>query len=315
MSVFCPVCSGSEVEVQGLFRGSHPTFDGLKRVLCRTCGMVFADPMPQDRDLDQYNANYFTAAHGGKHTSPTAVAFFSGIAALRCSHISRYIIANDISVSRLLEFGPGTGYFAERWLKSFPETEYFGCETDTSCHAFLQQIGVKLITDYPRNETVPSVDLVVMSHVLEHISTPFEFLMEATDHLRSRGALFIEVPCLDYEHKSIDEPHLLFFDKQPMTRLLSRCGFENIQVTYHGQILERLKSPFVFHSKIMALRDTLIRQGVVSPFARKKTGMEVLSDPLERAIVAPFKAHCESRKPAWWLRAVATKQRNSQSSC
>ena len=74
MSVFCPVCSGSEVEVQGLFRGSHPTFDGLKRVLCRTCGMVFADPMPQDRDLDQYNANYFTAAHGGKHTSPTAVA-------------------------------------------------------------------------------------------------------------------------------------------------------------------------------------------------------------------------------------------------
>lgn len=310
MSVLCPICSGFDIDVQGLYRGSHPIFVGLKRVLCRTCGMVFADPMPQDSDLDQYNANYFTAAHGAKHTSSTAVAFFSGIAGLRCSHIIRYILANDIQVSRLLEFGPGTGYFAERWLKRFPDTEYFGCETDTSCHDLLQKLGVKLISDYPRNKAILSVDMVVMSHVLEHVSKPYEFMMDATHNLRSGGALFIEVPCQDYEHKSIDEPHLLFFDKKPMNSLLTRCGFENIQVTYHGQAIERLKSPFIFHSKMRTLRDKLIRQGVVRPFARRKTGLEALADPLERAVISPFKAHCESQKPAWWLRAVATMRRN-----
>jgi hypothetical protein len=35
--------------------------------------------------------------------------------------------------------------------------------------------------------------------------------------------------------------------------------------------------------------------------------MELLTDPLERAAVAPFEAHREKQEPAWWLRAIARK--------
>ncbi|MEI6638444.1 MAG: class I SAM-dependent methyltransferase [Chlorobium sp.] len=309
MAALCPVCSGSDVEVQALFRGTHPAFNGLKRVLCRTCGMVFADPMPLESDLDRYNSSYFSTAHGGKPTSPASVAFFSGIASLRCSHIVRYIEAHNISASRLLEFGPGTGYFADTWLKKYPETEYFGCETDTSCHASLQKKGVKLITDYPRNEATRSIDLVVMSHVLEHVTKPVEFLSDATHHLRAGGALFIEVPCLDYEHKSQDEPHLLFFDKQPMSKLLTRCGFENIRTSYHGLSLEHLKQVSKLREVYAGIRSRFISNGVIAPFSRKCPGMEALST-VERAVLSPYNAHIESSRPAWWLRVVATKQRH-----
>ncbi|MCE9499553.1 MAG: class I SAM-dependent methyltransferase, partial [Leptospira sp.] len=158
--------------------------------------------------------------------------------------------------------------------------------------------------------TVPArtpVDLVVMSHVLEHVSAPRTFLANATSNLRKGGVVFIEVPCLDFEHKSIDEPHLLFFDKKPMHYLLSDSGFADIELGYYGREIERLQSASLLQSTWMSLRSLLISFGLVAPFARHKTGMEALR-PIERAIIGPLKAHTESKEPAWWLRAVATKQ-------
>jgi hypothetical protein len=58
---------------------------------------------------------------------------------------------------------------------------------------------------------------------------------------------------------------------------------------------------------LVQIRGKLISLGWVAPFAKKRLGMESLKDPLERAVVAPFKAHEESTEPAWWLRAVARK--------
>lgn len=303
----CPVCGSTDVAVGDPYRGTHLTFTRLKRVHCRSCGMVYAAPMPHDSALKEYNASYFASAHGGQPRNSQATAFFSGIARLRLAHIERYLNNRNIAVSSLLEFGPGPGFFARNWLARYPQTAYKACETDTSCHASLQEMGVRLVAASALAEDARPIDLVVMSHVLEHISNPIKFLTDATRNLRKDGALFIEVPCRDWEHKPIDEPHLLFFDKGPMQRLLSHLGFEDIQVSYHGQEIEHLRLASVWRSKLMALRSKLITLGLVAPFARIRPGMGALTDPLERAAVAPFEAHRETQTPAWWLRAIARK--------
>jgi len=269
--------------------------------------MAFADPMPQDSALEEYNASYFASAHNGQPRNSLAMAFFSGIAHLRIAHIEHYLNSQNITVSSLLEFGPGTGFFARNWLARYPQTSYKACETDTSCHDSLKDVGVHLVEVSAKPEDNMPVDLVVMSHVLEHVSNPIKFLTDATRNLRKGGALFIEVPCRDWEHKPIDEPHLLFFDKGPMQHLLSHLGFEDIQVSYHGQEIERLRSGSRWRPRFMALRSKLIDLGLVAPFARMRPGMEALTDPLERAVLAPFQAHCEMQKPSWWLRAIARK--------
>lgn len=303
----CPICSGDDLDVQGAYRGAHSTFEGLKRTCCSSCGMVFANPMPGEADLEQYNSSYFSSAHGEQPSSASAVAFFSGIARLRLAHVQRYLGTKGITVSRLLELGPGPGFFARAWLEKFPETEYLATETDVTCHAPLKALGVELI----KGQTCPlgarSVDFVVMSHVLEHVSNPAGFLAEATRNLREGGALFIEVPCKDHEHKSIDEPHLLFFDKAPMHLLLHQAGFEDIELSYYGVPIGQLQSSSRLRGLLMALRARLISMGVVTPFARVRPGLEALN-AFERAMVAPFNAHRESRSPAWWLRAVAIKR-------
>ena len=307
MSDICPICESMDAERSGVYRSSHPTFGGMWRAHCRSCNMVFANPMPSEMALEKYNARFFSA-HGGHPHNSSALAFFSGIARLRIAHIERYLRKHDINVASLVELGPGPGFFARNWLENNPETVYLAIETDTSCHAPLQELGVQLVDASAMAGENTSVDLIVMSHVLEHVPNPAEFLKNATRNLRTGGALFIEVPCRDWEHKPIDEPHLLFFDKGPMHRLLNRLNFDHIEVSYHGQGIDRLRSTSILRTRLMALRSRLITLGLVAPFARIRPGMEILTNPLERATVAPYNAHCESSRPAWWLRALATKQ-------
>ena len=168
-------------------------------------------------------------------------------------------------------------------------------------------MGVKLVDhDDIKNITV-SMDLVVMSHVLEHVTNPTKFIKNATQNLRVGGAIFIEVPCRDWEHKPLDEPHVLFFDKKPMYSLLSKINFIKVAVDYFGQEISHLQQTHIIKKVWRSLRSRLISIGLVLPFASIRLGMESLDDPLERAVVAPYKAHIESTNPAWWLRTIAIK--------
>jgi len=308
MTGTCPICGAFDFEFQGDYRGAHPVFLGMKRAHCKICDMLFADPMPSDSALAEFNASYFSCAHGEKPKSRTATAFFSGIARLRAAYLEPYLARHEITVSRVLELGPGPGFFARNWLERHPCTIYNAMETDSSCHASLKEIGVHLVDCAERQAKEEPFDLVVMSHVLEHVSSPIQFISETTQNLREGGALFIEVPCRDWEHKSIDEPHLLFFDKEPMKRLLGSQGFREIKVSYHGQKIAHLQKASKFGSKIMALRSRLIGMGVIAPFGRVRMRMEALTSSLERAVLAPYLAHQESMEPAWWLRALAIKK-------
>jgi len=300
----CPVCGGGNSRRQGAFRHKHPIFAGCSRAICGDCSMVFAAPMPTDADLANYNASYFVTAHGGQPSSPLAQAFFAGIARLRLAFLRAFLDKHRIDVERVLELGPGPGFFARSWLEQVPQSIYSALETDRSSHESLLKLGVKLVDTADE----VSADLVVMSHVLEHVSDPVGFVRAATRGLRAGGAVFIEVPCRDWEHKTLDEPHILFFDKVSMYRLLNGLGFTDIEIAYYGQTIAQLKTESKLHLVLTRVRAKLISWGLVAPFATTQGGLETLADPLQRAIVGPYGAHRESKEPAWWLRAVARKR-------
>ena len=307
MTRSCPICGSADAVAQGAFRAKHPTFAGMKRVRCRNCAMVFGSPMPLRKALSEYNADYFSCAHGGGNRNRTAVAFHSAMARLRISHIERYRRRFNTAVSRVLEIGPGAGYFAQHWLEKNPGTRYSACETDRGCHEALLKLGIDLVDPGDLDSDSRPFDMVVLSHVLEHVPDPVQFLSRTTERLRKDGILFVEVPCNDYRHKNFDEPHLLFFDKSPMQLLLKKTGFCDIEATYHGQEIERIRSASALRNKIIVMRSKLIALGLVAPFAGSRPGMESLEDPTERAVVAPFQAHLEKDAPSWWLRALARK--------
>ena len=302
----CPLCSANDISSAQAYVSKSEAFGGMEIVKCMSCEMIFAWPPPSAQSLEQYNSGYFDAAHGGVAKDEISTAFFKGIAAIRVQHVLNYARKSDIKISRVLEIGPGTGFFAREWLAQNPNVQYSAIETDSSCHEPLNEAGIN-VRSLAGNDQEAQIDLIVMSHVLEHVSDPESFVADATKKLRPGGALFIEVPCRDHEHKEIHEPHLLFFDKKQLGTLLGKTGFLKINLSYHGHSLDRLSKPSFLNNKWNAVRMRLIKGGIVWPFSGRPPGLRHMDDPLVRAVVAPHLAHIESDKPAWWLRGLAVK--------
>lgn len=307
-NIKCPVCDGIDIRILRKFRGKHIVYQNMDLAQCNFCEMVFACLMPNKEALEEYNASFFQInPNAGQPEDVFATAFYAAIARLRVAHLDTYVGKHNSKINSVLELGPGPGFFVSSWLDKYPQTKYFAIETDRTCHQSLQQKQVTIINPSIKNEEI--VDMVVMSHVLEHVTEPNNFIKSAVENLRKGGLLFIEVPCRDWEHKNIEEPHLLFFDKKPMRLLLQNLGFENIEVGYFGQKIEALRTRTYFGHKWKALKHKLIMKGIHWPFSSKRNGVEMISDPLERAALSVFEAtNIESSDPAWWLRAVATKK-------
>lgn len=303
----CPVCSSDNFSVIRNYRSGKEIFQDMKLVRCNACSMVYASPMPTDEVLTNYNASYFVTAHGGLSTSTAATAFFSGIAWIRIVHVEKYIQKFGIAVKNVLEVGPGTGFFAGNWLRIHSDNQYSALETDTSCHASLKQLGVDITSVEHMQKTNNQFDMMVLSHVVEHVSRPKEFLSLMGSFIKKDGLIFIEVPCRDWEHKPEDEPHLLFFEKKSMMELLTSLGFKNIQLSYHGQTIEKLKSAPSGPTFLQKVSIKLMNRGYTKLASLFYKGSRKYLSPLEMVAIDPYKPQNESDEPAWWLRAVAMK--------
>ena len=303
----CPICSSNKTEILRNFRNTSNIYSEMKLIQCLSCDMVFADPMPNVKAIEDYNSTYFSSAHGAQPQSDVANAFFSGLARLRLAHVENYLKKKSIDVKNILEIGPGNGYFAQHWLETDSTVKYSVIETDSTYHTNLKNLGVQIINTSDTKE-LEEVDLVIISHVLEHVTDPYEFLTKVTSRLRKGGVLFVDVPCNDWMHKPNDEPHLLFFNKNSISHLFQKMEFKDIQGSYHGQKIEDLKNPSFVYSFYKRIRSKLISWGIIYPFSHFQEGMESLNNSMERAVISNYKAHCESSTPAWWLRAIAIKK-------
>jgi len=303
----CPICHSTEYSVLRSYRSDKAVFQQLKLAKCNACEMVFVDPMPSEQILEEYNSNYFMTAHGGIPQDVVSQSFFSGIAGLRMRHVENYLQKNRLKVEDILEIGPGTGIFAKKWISKYPGNKYYAVETDTSCYPSLENIGVNITKSSEVKDLGKQFDLVIMSHVLEHVSSPREFISQSTKFLKNDGTVFIEVPCNDWQHKPEDEPHLLFFHKKPMQQFMESLGFINIQLSYHGKSIEELKNGKTNRSLRMRLYDALIKKGRYRLASYLYNGDSRHLNYIEKAVIFPFNAHSTSSEPAWWLRVVAQK--------
>lgn len=301
----CIICNSNDIEILGEYRNIHPAFDSLKRAHCKSCDMIFANPMPSTEKMESFNSTYFKSAHGGLSESKESLAFFRAIGKIRGNYLEGFLKKKGIDATSILEIGPGHGFFAENWILKNPGISYQGLESDGSCHSSLLKIGVDVLN--PMSD-IPLTDVVVISHVLEHVTDPIDFLTRVTKGLRPGGALFIEVPCKDCEYKPLDEPHLLFFDKYPMKLLLEKVGFFDVKLSYHGRQIKELKNETFFSKKWKSLRSRLVNLGIIAPFSLNNRSLEFIDNSLERVVIAPYKAHLEFEQPSWWLRAVALKK-------
>jgi SAM-dependent methyltransferase len=308
MNTSCILCNSNNLSFLRNYKNIHKSFDNLNLYKCNSCYFVFVNPMPNEKILKEFNESYFDSAHGGFNQSKIANAFFSGIAKIRYSYLQNYLFRNNVhNITNILEIGPGKGFFAENYLNFNPSHNYYVIESDKTCHNSLLNIGTNILdVDTYTNSNI-QFDVVIISHVLEHVSDPIAFLKLMTIKLRVGGVLYLDVPCSDHLHKDLDEPHLLFFDKNPMIILFEKLYFNKIETNYFGQQINNLINRNKLYSLFQFFRFIFISKGFAFLFGKSNKDLKMLTNSLERAVMKPYKAHIESKTPAWWLRGIATK--------
>lgn len=205
-----------DLEICGLGR--------VKYVLrcCDGCGFVRQDPAVSPQTMMRQYAmfsNYLAFDAGDPPLSPTA------------GRMMALVEEVGTPVGRVYDIGASTGSMLWHFRNAGWAVE--GC--DLSAQAVRQaraRNGIELqhgdcIDTLPGDS---SIDLVTLSHVLEHLYDPVPVLDRIHASLRPSGRLMFEVPCLTAPDRCpaglFTMEHVNFFEAQSIQNLMARSGFE-----------------------------------------------------------------------------------------
>lgn len=230
----------------------------------QACGLVWLNPMPSLDELPKLYENYYT--HKPPKQTKTSLVkqyFIEGCNAYlqekyqtphpvtRMGQLLKYLIklnpawkANlDFSLfylptlpgRKLLEVGCGSG----QMLKSMRDLgwDVAGVDFDPHCQAITQETGIPVYQGDLLEQNLPpnSFDVIVMSHVIEHLPNPIETLQECLRLLRPEGRLIAITPnTKGYIHHHmkqaslhLDPPrHLHLFTASALQQIAHKAGFK-----------------------------------------------------------------------------------------
>ena len=237
---FCQLCELSNFKKIKNYIFLNKIFSNREIVECTKCSLKFIYPMPNKKTLEDYNKNYFINAHEDLKVDKIAETYFNCLAKCRVNYLEKFLKSKEINIKEVLEIGPGKGYLYENF-KNKENINYSVLETDIELQNIFKKKNLKKVYNNLHEIEEDKFDLVIISHVLEHVDNPNNFLANINKFLRKDGIIFLEVPCLDYLYKEIVEPHLFFYDKETLSLMLNKNNFNNYQISYFGKKISEMR--------------------------------------------------------------------------
>ena len=205
---------------------------------CRQCGVLFANPLPSVQDLD---AVYSPEGEWGGLRQATQEKAVSArrLAWLFEPRAHELDVLRPASGSTVLDFGCGLGGMLDALEDVGWQT--FGIEPATDV-AFRRHQQLTAIPDDAR------FDLVLLNHVLEHVTTPLDILRQLARATRPSGLLLVRVPNLEgvAEHRDLkycirSKTHLTAYSLPCLEWLLADAGFallrDAVRTEHHARHL------------------------------------------------------------------------------
>jgi SAM-dependent methyltransferase len=170
--------------------GVHAGYDV---VACDRCGFAFADAPPSQAFFDAY---YRAMAKKDEMLDPDAGYAESAETIARNNHSASQIIPHIRPGDRVLDIGCYTGYLLSVIAREVPNSTGVGLDPSL----FAAKVGKRRHGVEVRVGTVfdeldlGEFDVVIATHVLEHVADVQPFLGRLRALLSSRGKLYVEVP-------------------------------------------------------------------------------------------------------------------------
>ncbi|WDI32484.1 methyltransferase domain-containing protein [Hyphococcus flavus] len=230
----CYLCGCADAE-----RVARNVDFGLDIYTCLGCGLTQTDYVDED-DLDEYYQSIYSAAQG-RATSET----YSDFSLRRGKAQRRFIetVTGRSEFPSVLDFGAGAG----GGVAAFSEDskKVVAWDPDPLMRGVLEKLdGIEVIANdvLTSGEFDGAFDLIILSHVFEHLSDPRVTLAKLAALLKEGGVLFIEVP---YEspqvvrdialHLKTGTGHVFHFNRVTLKRMVEADGlFKSEAVTQCG---------------------------------------------------------------------------------
>lgn len=229
----CPACGSRRLRPLWQHKLFRPV-DGRRMGFvdgCEDCGLLFVNPQPTDDELaetyspdgDWGHVRGARLEHDGESPGgrPGAGAWrhlFDGIR-------SELDVTHPPGGAKVLDYGCGSGKFLDVLQDCGWST--FGIETALG-EAFNRH---QRLHEIPRE---PAFDLVILHHVLEHLTRPLDLLRQLASATRPGGYLLVSVPCFDtlpehLDHKyMINRSHVTAYTRTCLEGLLARAGWSPV---------------------------------------------------------------------------------------
>jgi SAM-dependent methyltransferase len=231
----CPICGHEHTEIIEDTLGEQPffiewkddhVFKNRRLSKCQKCESVFVPEFLSNEDLSSFYADIYKNYHAPKH-SPHDI--------FHSKYHPRYLSqANAINKSinledgmRCLEIGANVTSISPA-LSNFVKHDFFYYDQYDS-DIIANYGGERLGEYFTSDSTINDIDLIVSSHVFEHINpSELQGTIEAiTKSLKPGGHVFIEVPN-DVDRGIFDAPHTLFYSIKGLSDLFENKGLEMV---------------------------------------------------------------------------------------
>lgn len=199
--------------------------------ICRTCGLVQANPVMREQDYVDFYTRHYRALYTGADV-PIEEFFREQQRRGRTlwQFLSRAVPLG--TGARVLEVGCGAGGILDAFREGVAVA--IGLDVDSRYLAYGKSRGLDLRSGQLQDiHAGMSFDLVIYSHVLEHVVDIANELARVREKLSPGGALLIEVPgvySIPAQYggnglKYLQNAHLYYFTRRSLTNLLTRQGF------------------------------------------------------------------------------------------
>lgn len=188
--VNCPFCNANVPHLYERF-GSELQYS---YVMCGNCGLIYTNPRPAyDQDfIDAAYASYYQYADNIQlsdldNINQSSLKMFENEV--------DYIVKYDKEKKAVLDIGSGMGTFLLAAKKYYGDN-VMGIDVSVKMGEFVEKnLGIKVhIGQFEQFNPPDKFSLIHMSHVLEHVPNPNEWISHAAKLLTPKGILVINVP-------------------------------------------------------------------------------------------------------------------------
>lgn len=228
----CPIC---DIVQPFIYKGKVQRFEVIS---CPQCGLVFLDPIPSKKELDEKYTNSYA------NVLKRSLIFSTLWELQEFMFISpdKYVLKQaDIPTKKILDVGCGKGNFL---LKLKKKWDVYGIEvTELALEEAKQKVGEDRIFAEELSECGfgdEDFGVVTLWHTLEHLENANTIVKVIHRILKKGGLLFIDVPNLlslssrifGSQCSFFTPEHILYFSKKTLVRFLEKNGFQVDEVCY-----------------------------------------------------------------------------------